>query len=275
MKKIGLLLVLLFVSSAHAAQFIKINKSDAVIGYKEPTPQSKMLNVFKEGDVIEVVAEKDGWYKVKIPFNQGYFLYGWVLKNSPFITLSLPGEQASSPVMKNAEVKQEAPRKTKATGLTKPSDYGDDENPSNSARLFGGPVFSLHNYGAFQYRTGLSYEIPISGAFKLGIPVSYLTGDGFHSIMFGLESMYSLYFDWFALTPRLGVGFEYFYGNSKSFNAITLDFGPMIEVAVSKHFTVGIEPLTVQAMYWNSTDSINKVPSNIRGQSMILLRGRW
>lgn len=274
MRKIGSLLAFFLVGTAHAAQFIRITKSDAVIGYKEPTVQSKMLNVFKEGDVIEVVADKDGWYKVKIPFNQGYFLYGWILKNSPFLTSSDHASSANDQ-MNNAEAKPA--KRSKDTGLTRNSVYGDEKEDEiqHSVRTFGGYVYNIRKFGANQYKVGLSYEIPLAQDFKLGVPVSYSTGGGFHSVMFGLEGMYSFYVDAFAISPRVGVGLEYLYGNSKSFQAISCEFGPMIEYAVSKHITLGLEPFTLQAMGWNSTDSINKVPFNVRAQSMVLIRGRW
>lgn len=278
MKKIWLLLVILCVETAHAAQYIKVTKSDSVIGYKEPTTQSKMLNVFKEGDVVEAVSDKDGWYKVKIPFNQGYFLYGWVLKNSPNMMIVNDANSSDSPVLKNAKKAEPVEvQSRKSTGVQHAmTDLDDqDEKGNHRLRVFGGPVYNIRKYGAFQYRFGLSYEIALTETFKFGVPVSYLTGDGFHSVMGGLETMYSFYFDWFALTPRIGAGFEYFYGNGKSFNAITAEAGPAFEISISKTFTIGVEPLTVQAMVWNSTDTINKVPFNLRGQSLIYLRGRW
>ncbi len=275
MKKIGLLLAFFLVGTAHAAQFIRVTKSDAVIGYKEPTVQSKMLNVFKEGDVVEVVAEKDGWYKVKIPFNQGYFLYGWVLKNTPFLTSSNGSTSQQVVPLANAEAKPS--KRPKDTGLTRNSVYGDEKEDEikHSVRTFGGYVYNVHKFGANQYKAGLSYEIPLAQNFKLGVPVSYSTGGGFHALMFGLEAMYSFYIDAIAISPRVAFGLEYLYGNSKSFQAIDGEFGPMIEYAISRHITLGLEPFTLQAMGWNSTDSINKVPFNVRAQSMILIRGRW
>ena len=70
-------------------------------------------------------------------------------------------------------------------------------------------------------------------------------------------------------------GVEYFYGGGKSFKAITVEAGPAFEFPIADHFDLGVEPFTVQAMVWNSTSAISKVPFNLRGESLLLLRGRW
>jgi len=281
--KHGLILLLVLCAGvSHAAPFLKITKGNSVIGYKEPTTQSKMLNVFAEGDEVQILLDKDGWFKVKIPFSQGYFLTGWVPKNAPNTTVIQRGGSSvvtSAPSVQ-AEVVEE-PKKTskRSTGLDRSTNadmerWGNDES-MQMIRVFGGPVFDLHKYGAFQYRAGLSYEIPLTQTYKFGIPVSYTTGDGFNAVMLGLENMYSFYFSWFALTPRLGAGYEYFYGNGRSFQAISAEAGISFDVSISKHFTLGVEPFTGQAMFWNTTDSLNKIPFNVRAQSLLLIRGRW
>ena len=286
MKNLSALLILFLAGSVHAAQFLKITKSDSVVGYKEPTTQSKMLSVFVAGDTVEVVGVKDGWYKVKIPFNQGYFLMGWIPQNNPNISF-VTGSRPSSPAApapasvvasaKNNNDEDEEVVKTRRKSTGKPGRESTDKwcESDQFIKGFGGPVYSLYRYGAYQYRVGVGYEFPISQTFKMGIPISYLTGSGFNSIMGGLEGMYSIYFGSVALTPRLGFGYEYFYGNGKSFQAISTELGFAIEFSITDHITLGVEPLTAQFMGWNNTDSINKIPYNVRGQSLILVRGSW
>ena len=146
-----------------------------------------------------------------------------------------------------------------------------DSDSTQFVRFFAGPVYNLYHYGAFQYKFGLSYEIPLTQSDKLGIMGSYTTGDIFNITQIGLENMYSFYFSWFAVSPRIGVGYEYIFGNGTTRQAISTEGGFSFDVSISNHFTIGVEPLTAQAMLWSSAP----VPFNIRGQSMLLLRGRW
>jgi hypothetical protein len=300
MKKVCFLLFLFAAGSAHAAQFLRVTKNNSVVGYKEPTVQSKMLSVFLVGDEIEIISEKDGWYKVKMPYHQGYFILGWIAKNNPSTTIiSRSGSSSTAAAIpsgvkaETAEEEDESEQKPKGgTGLerseSRDMDVGTEENKT-ILRAFTGAVYNLpgtswgdpanvnnlHKYGAFQYKVGLAYEIPLSQTFKLGIPLSYSIGNEFNSIMFGVESMYSFFFSWFAITPRLGVGYEHLFGNGRSFEGVSTELSAAFEFSVADHFVVGIEPLGAQLMFWNSTDSLNKVPLNIRGESLILVRGHW
>jgi hypothetical protein len=285
MRKIWILFLFFFVGTAHAAQFLKVTKSNSVIGYKEPTAQSKMLKVFAQGDEIEIILNRDGWYRVKIPFTQGYFLLGWVPSNAPNITIfkresASIAEVSTAPMMMDQKIQPANTKKATKNSIDPDRSESSEMDRWTSdsqqyVKAFFGPVYDLHNYSAFQYKFGAAYEMPITQRYKLGIPLSYLTGDGFNAIMFGMENTYSFYFDWFAIQPRLGLGYEYFYGNSKSFHAFSAEIGFSFDVSVSKHFTLGVEPFTVQPMFWNSTDSLNKIPFNVRGQSLFVIRGRW
>ena len=274
------MLFILIAGSAQGAIYMKVTKNNAVIGYKEPSTQSKPLKVFSAGEEVQVLMEKDGWYKIKIPFNQqGYYLTGWVPKsvghfqlvrknnsNSPD-RLTFRDNPSKEPVKKE-------PSKRHSTGLDRsvsPSMDRWDSDSTQFVRFFAGPVYNLYHYGAFQYKFGLSYEIPLTQSDKLGIMGSYTTGDIFNITQIGLENMYSFYFSWFAVSPRIGVGYEYIFGNGTTRQAISTEGGFSFDVSISNHFTIGVEPLTAQAMLWSSAP----VPFNIRGQSMLLLRGRW
>ncbi len=282
MRRTWILFLLFFAGTSHAAQFMKVTKSNSVIAYKEPTAQSKMLSVFAENDEIEIVLDKDGWYKVKVPFQQGYFLLGWVPKNVPNITIIQRGGASSVAAVPavQAQVIQTEPVKQakRSTGLDRSESSDTDrynEESTQYLKVFGGPVYNLYKYGAFQYKIGAAYEIPVTQRYKFGIPVSYLTGDGFNALMFGFENTYSFYFNWFAVSPKLGLGYEYFYGNDKTFQALSAELGISFDVSISNHLTLGLEPLTVQPMFWNTTDSLSKIPLNVRGQSLLVIRGRW
>jgi hypothetical protein len=283
MKKFSLLLILLIAGSAHAAQFLKITKSNSVIAYKEPSIHSKMLNVFAAGDEVEVVGVKDGWYKVKIPFQQGYFLMGWIprnVANVSFVNRS-GAPKISSPPSVPAPVVATPPTKQaskRSTGLDR--SVGSELNrwndePQHFIKAFGGTVMDVHNYGAFQYKFGVGYEIPVGQKWRLGFPLSYATGDGFSVIGFGVETRYSYYLGAFSISPIVGLNAEHLFGNSKSFQGASGVGGVSFDFSISDGLALGIEPFTAQAMFWNTTDSLNKIPFNVRGQSMLTIRGVW
>jgi hypothetical protein len=278
MRKFWILFLLFFAGTAHAAQFLKVTKSNSVIAYKEPTTQSKMLSVFAQDDEIEIVLDKDGWYKVKVPFQQGYFLLGWVPKNVPNITVIQrggssvvsPGTTEQAQVVPDVE-KKPAKRSTgKDISVSSDMDRWSSESKQHF-RLSIGPVYNLYKYEEFQYKIGIAYEIPMSQRFKLGVPVSYTTGGLFNVIAGGLDGLYSFYFGWVAVSPKLGLAYEHFYGNGVSFQALSCDLGASVDVSISDHITVGVEPFTIQAMGWNN----GEIPMNVRGQSLLVVRGRW
>jgi hypothetical protein len=285
MKKILLLLVLSVASSAHGAQFLKVTKSNSVIAYKEPTIHSKMLSVFAAGDEVEIVQLKDGWYKIKIPYQQGYFLMGWIpqnVGNVAFVNRAGSSKVTIAPSVPAPMVSQRAAEDAKpakrSTGLDR--SVGAELNrwndqPQSYVKAFVGPVFDLHNYGAFQYRLGVGYEAPLTQQLRLAIPVSYTTGDGFSAILVGVEARYAYYMSIFSISPIIGLGAEYFFGNGKSFEAASGTAGVSFDFSITNGLTLGIEPFTAQAMVWNTTDSINKIPFNVRAMSLLTIRGAW
>lgn len=273
---------LFFSHEAMAARYLKILKSNAVVGYKDPTQQSKIISVFGQGEELEISDEHNDWYKVKITYSQGYFLYGWVPKNSSNAQIINKTVQPFS----NAKSKEQGPveeeitstKSRKSTGLDRSvaSDLErSDSEITKMIKVFGGPVYDLYKYGAFQYRFGLSYEVPLAQSLRLGFPLGYQTGEGFSAFQFGVASMYSLYIGSFAVVPKIEAGYEYFFGNSKSFHAGSMGIGAAVEYSIADWLVVGIEPFSARIMVWNSTDSLNKIPLNVRGESLILLRGTW
>lgn len=280
MKKSLAILILFLTGSAHAAQFIKVMKSNTVVGYKEPTLQSKMLSVFGEGDLVEVLLLKDGWYKVKIPYTQGYFLTGWIPQSNPNITIvqgNRPVPQNQNQVVAVPVAGEDEPKSRKKSSAKSQRSENDDTwgDTDQFIKAFGGPVYNLYKYGAFQYKFGAGYEIPLTQTFKLGIPLSFTTGDGFNVVMGGVEGLYSFYVGSFAITPRVGAGFEHFFGGGKSFQALSGELGFSFDFHISDNLALGVEPFTGQAMFWNNTESIDKIPFNIRAQSLIVIRGKW
>lgn len=268
-------LVLLFPSWAHATQYLKILKNNAVIAYKDPSKQAKILGILSVGDQPEVAAANEEWYKVKIFQKQQYYIFGWIYKNSPFIQLMERGvlPQSQSKVASSASSDTTSEDHTENSDSSESSD--DSETSGNNIKFFGGTVYNLYKYDAFQTKFGLSYEFPIADKISLGIPVSYLSGDGFSVFQIGGEALYTMTMGAFQISPRFGIAYEYLFGNGESFNAFAAEVGLTIDYEIFTHFSIGLEPFAANAMFWNSTDSLNKVPFNVRGESMVILRGKW
>lgn len=269
-----------------ASQFAKITKNNAVLAYRDASKQSKILGMFSAGQEIEIVASTSDMLKVKIPQKQQYFIFGWIEKNSPFIQIveKTPGSPSESSSNGGVSAKNESREVTdqedsdedrKSQEDREIDEESESELSKSNFKFFGGSVYSLYKYGAFQTKLGLSYEIQVGDAYAVGIPVSYTTGDGFSIFQIGFETMRIFNFDSIRVLPRVGLGYEYLFGNGESFYAFAAEVGASIDYALSKHISVGIEPFAANVMFWNSTSSLNEVPLNIRGESMIILRGKW
>jgi hypothetical protein len=287
------LALILCVGTAQAAWFMKVSQSTATV-YKEPNPNAKLVTKLAPGQEVEVMGQGNGWYKVKIPLSEGYFVYGWVPKTSPGIQIrkgnaapaqvrQQPKAPAREDYRPNQSLEEDEDRQKKqkrSTGRDTDAEYSRWENDGGNqfVRVFGGPVYSLKNYtstGGFLYKFGVAYEIPFTQRMKMGFPLSYITGKGFSAVTAGLDTSYSLYAGPVAISPKIGANYEYYYGNGESFYALTGSAGISVEMAVSDSIQIGLEPINAVIMPWNSLSSLDKIPMNIRAESLLLVRFRW
>lgn len=268
-------LVLFFSPWAHAYQYLKILKNNAVIAYKDPSKQAKILGILSVGDQPEIAAANEEWYKIKIFQKQQYYILGWVFKNSPFIQVMERNELPQS----QSKVVSSASSETTTDSTNDTSDQDEDDNNEGTSgkniKFFGGAVYNLYKYGTSQTKFGLSYEFPIADQLSLGIPASYISGGGFSVYQMGIEALHPITLGSFLISPRIGIAYEYLFGNGESFHAFAAEAGATIDYELWTHFSIGLEPFAANVMFWNTTDSLNEVPFNVRGESMVILRGKW
>lgn len=70
--------------------------TDLVNMRAENSTDSKMVSVLKEGDIVSIVAEKDGWYQVKNDRGESGWLAKWAVKPGHFI---LPSDGNSQEIL--------------------------------------------------------------------------------------------------------------------------------------------------------------------------------
>ena len=262
---------------AQAAHFIHTIKSGSVVAYRDQSDHSPIIGVMKENADVEIVSEDSEWYKIKVPYGEpGSFLFGFIQKHShgTFQVISKKVEPIAGPTVSSDDKSGDSDHVAESK---EEKDYNDDlyGTEGRSLKFSTGPVYSVYRYGAFQYHIGATYEQNLGTSFRIGIPFGYVLGDGFSDLDFGLQGMYEIKIRSLSITPKVGAGYGYFFGNGKSFQSFLATAGVDIEYPISKYLSLGIEPFDAQVMVWNSTDSLNKVPWNIRAESLLLIRGRW
>ncbi len=263
--------------------------TDSAMVRQRPDTKARALGKLGRGRTLRVAGQTPGWVKVELRFKDGSKRYGWVVQGtvqrlkapSRVITPRKIQRKEEKKVERKAERMGDPPRGGQTVRprsgrfTTSSSSHSRERAPgvfSHGLRVFMAPVFNLYQFGSFQFRVGAGYEFPVSRRIRLGIPISFSTGGGFHSLQAGADITYDLaVWGMFELSSRTGLYFERFAGNGRSFLAGTIDVALPIRVRFARGWVFGLELVSMELMPL----ATQNIPFNIRGQVMAEVRGEW
>ncbi|MEZ4703947.1 MAG: hypothetical protein R3A11_01905 [Bdellovibrionota bacterium] len=284
----GLILLMVGSSSVLLAEtkiYLQAKQVNTVMAYREANVSSRRLLTLDPQNTFEVVSYDAQWIKIKIPYNEGSYLMGFISRaQSADITLvkknvedfvpsydmkeklgnpSKPAKTQAAP----QESEEEKPNKEKQN---KESSYEFDDS-SFYVRGGGGYALGLYQYGADQIRIDSgAYKTLREGQFAAGLTGSFSFLDIFKTFQLGAE-FNARFFQFSILTvgARARVSYEYLFGNSKSFWGINAALSPFLEIPIQDALSIEVDPFYLEAMVHRSNDLI---PFNLRGTPMLSIR---
>lgn len=281
-------LVLFYSGLSYAAQykyFIKV-VSPPLHVYSSPSFGSKIVAKGAKGQVFEISEKKNKWMRVKVRLARGGFIFGWVEVSASKYkvyrkTMKESNKSAARPAPKKTVTSKKQKKPTKPR--KKRSTSGNNafrEASSFAFRAMVGPVYSIKDYFSesslttVQWRGGLGIDRILTEKIWVSIPVLFTMGQGFKTVGAGVNGYFSP-LDFGSIMPyaKLGATYEYLFSGSNSFHAANIEAGLGLDYVFHDKISVGIEPLSMQAMVYRSVSDIPNF--NIRGQLLLTARVKW
>ena len=223
--------------------------------YTSSSTKSSSLGKLKRGAEIRVYGKKDGRFYVQFQRNMET-VHGWINQRDVRVGKRVRPQQT---IVRPTERAYVANRET-------------PEHALGGLRVFTSPIFNVRRFGATQIRGGAGYAFSLGNRYAIGAAASYSFLGGFSSIQGGPEIFFKV-LDWqkLSLYTRLGLFFERFSGDGRSFLAGTVDLGFGVDYHLKNGLFIVFEPASLEVSPITTKD----IPWFMRAQGFLGVRIKW